>query len=80
MKKLLSAIGILGIGFAWFWGDCTSALVIVSSADKYPFSYVMQQMVSGAAEVRISAILYIIVPVVVSGAGVVAGGFIDREK
>ena len=79
-KKVLAvSVAALGIGFAWFWGDSMSATVIASDTSRYTISYVMQQVASGAAGVQISATLYIIVPVLVAGIGIVVGGLMYQS-
>lgn len=81
VKKVLAvSVAALGIGFAWFWGDYMSAMVVASSSERYPISYVMQQAMSGSAEVQLTATLYIIVPVLVAGIGIVVGGLMYQGE
>ena len=64
---------VLGLAFAWFWGDHMSALVSLRSTEKYPISVVMYQAshAQGTDAGKLTAILYILVPILVAGACIV---------
>lgn len=80
-RKVLSvAVAGLGIAFAWFWGDDMPAMVVMNRADGYPISSLIQQLISGGVQEQLSIILYILVPVLVGGAGIVGSSFWLRKE
>lgn len=75
VQKLMAAgVAGMGIAFAWFWGDGSAANVILSRREAYPISLLIRQMSSAASMEQPSLLLYILIPVIVAGAGIICGG------
>lgn len=79
-KNLLPAltISLLGLAFAWFWGDHMAPLVTLHSTHKYPISLIMHQFLnrqgdnvavgSSSGDIQISWLPYILIPIIITGA------------
>ncbi len=76
----------MGLAFAWFWGDHMSALVALHSTDKYPISVVMYQVGNSqnaagysSGPGQLTAILYILIPILAAGACIGISSFGDKQ-
>ena len=89
-KNLLPALAVssLSLAFAWFWGDHTAALITLRSAEKQPLSLAMHQLLNQPAAtampgypdaVTLSAALYILIPILVTGFGFLAGSLLLKK-
>ena len=82
VQKLMAAGAAgFGIAFAWFWGDSAAPNVVLNRREAYPVSVLIRQMSSAASAEQVSLLLYILIPMIVAGAGIICGGILyQREK
>ena len=91
-KSVLPVVGILiamlGIMFAWFWGNLKGPLIFLNDETKYPISILMRQISlqavmedvngSGFGIQRTVSWGYILTPVIVSAVTVIGAAFADK--